>query len=169
MPSRHLSCDNQEEVDDIELIFSSDDKELPQEDLVSISYYEPWHAIGQSGTPILVGFNKLGSDTERTIESDDAANQANLSPSPIDPDQFYKAIQKSVRAHEQQQLEHCIDGVDCLDIGENRKQVSDFYSRIKSLDRDTEPKVNDDNDMKRDESFDTFEMEQVQIFVCLFK
>lgn len=43
------SIDNDDEVDDIELILSSDDKEYPQEDLVSISYYEPWQLCGQTG------------------------------------------------------------------------------------------------------------------------
>uniref|UniRef100_A0A182QFU1 Uncharacterized protein n=1 Tax=Anopheles farauti TaxID=69004 RepID=A0A182QFU1_9DIPT len=59
--------ENQEEVDDIELIFSSDDtaKDITQEDLVSISDYEPWHEAGQSGTPVLVSFTNLPS-FERT-------------------------------------------------------------------------------------------------------
>lgn len=165
---RRLSCDNQEEVDDIELIFSSDDKELPQEDLVSISYYEPWHSIGQSGTPVLIGFGKLESDTERTMEPDASEHETNLSPSPIDPDKFYKAIEKSVLAHEQQQLELCMGSVDSLDIGDNKRVVTDFYGRMKSLDKDSMAKVNDENDLRRDESFDTFEMEQVSVwsFFC---
>ncbi|XP_053659568.1 uncharacterized protein LOC128708613 [Anopheles marshallii] len=59
--------ENQEEVDDIELIFSSDDnaKDITQEDLVSISDYEPWHEAGQSGTPVLVSFTNLASDQEK--------------------------------------------------------------------------------------------------------
>uniref|UniRef100_A0A1B0EVV8 Uncharacterized protein n=1 Tax=Lutzomyia longipalpis TaxID=7200 RepID=A0A1B0EVV8_LUTLO len=53
----------QEEVDDIELIFSSDDnKDLMQEDLVSISDYEPWQAPGSSGTPVLVNYCSLPSE-----------------------------------------------------------------------------------------------------------
>lgn len=57
--------DHQEEVDDIELIFSSDDnKDIIQEDLVSISDYEPWQESGQSGTPILTKFSSLLSDQE---------------------------------------------------------------------------------------------------------
>ena len=52
-----------EEVDDIELIFSSDDnKEVIQEDLVSLSEYEPWQEPGAYGTPILTKFNTLTSD-----------------------------------------------------------------------------------------------------------
>jgi hypothetical protein len=56
-----------EEVDDIELIFSSDDnKDVLQEDLVSISEYEPWQAPGSSGTPVLTKFSSLTSeDRER--------------------------------------------------------------------------------------------------------
>ncbi|XP_041783963.1 uncharacterized protein LOC121599901 [Anopheles merus] len=59
--------ETQEEVDDIELIFSSDDnaKDITQEDLVSISDYEPWHETGQSGTPVLVSFTNLASDQEK--------------------------------------------------------------------------------------------------------
>uniref|UniRef100_A0A182KDY3 Uncharacterized protein n=1 Tax=Anopheles christyi TaxID=43041 RepID=A0A182KDY3_9DIPT len=59
--------ETQEEVDDIELIFSSDDnaKDITQEDLVSISDYEPWHEAGQAGTPVLVSFTNLASDQER--------------------------------------------------------------------------------------------------------
>lgn len=58
-----------EEVDDIELIFSSDDnKDVIQEDLVSISEYEPWQAPGSSGTPILMKFGSLTSeDREREL------------------------------------------------------------------------------------------------------
>ncbi|XP_055538622.1 uncharacterized protein LOC129726061 [Wyeomyia smithii] len=57
--------ENQEEVDDIELIFSSDDnKDIIQEDLVSISDYEPWQETGQSGTPVLINFRNLSSDQE---------------------------------------------------------------------------------------------------------
>uniref|UniRef100_A0A182P0T2 Uncharacterized protein n=1 Tax=Anopheles epiroticus TaxID=199890 RepID=A0A182P0T2_9DIPT len=59
--------ETQEEVDDIELIFSSDDnaRDITQEDLVSISDYEPWHETGESGTPVLVSFTNLASDQEK--------------------------------------------------------------------------------------------------------
>lgn len=57
--------ENSEEVDDIELIFSSDDKDFAQDDLVSIGGdYEPWEKVGSSGTPILVNFANVGSDQE---------------------------------------------------------------------------------------------------------
>jgi hypothetical protein len=51
-----------EEVDDIELIFSADDnKEAMQDDLVSLSEYEPWQE-SNDGTPILTKFATLTSD-----------------------------------------------------------------------------------------------------------
>lgn len=51
-----------EEVDDIELIFSADDnKEAMQDDLVSLSEYEPWQE-SSDGTPILTKFATLTSD-----------------------------------------------------------------------------------------------------------
>lgn len=60
---REETDDIPDEVDDIELIFSSDDnKEMIQEDLVSISEYEPWQEPGESGTPVLTKFNTLTSD-----------------------------------------------------------------------------------------------------------
>lgn len=157
---RHLSCDNQEEVDDIELIFSSDDKEFPQEDMVSISYYEPWQSIGQSGTPILVNFNNIASDNEcgdnNTI--DKRQNKDNLSPSPIDPDQFYNAIKENVA-----QQQYSLESNDSLSVGDNVKRSYDFYAKSASLEKDSDPKSSDENQFKRDESFDTFE-QPVDIF-----
>lgn len=51
-----------EEVDDIELIFSADDnKEEMQDDLVSLSEYEPWQE-SNDGTPVLTKFATLTSD-----------------------------------------------------------------------------------------------------------
>lgn len=53
----------EDEVDDIELIFSSDDnKDVIQEDLVSLSEYEPWQEGGDAGTPILMKFSTLTSE-----------------------------------------------------------------------------------------------------------
>lgn len=60
--------DTQEEVDDIELVFSSDDhRELHEEEMVSISAtYEPWQKPGGSGTPVLLSFERLSiEDQER--------------------------------------------------------------------------------------------------------
>lgn len=64
-----IQTEPSEEVDDIELIFSADDKDFEQqqddEDLVSITGdYEPWEKTGKSGTPVLVNFGSIGSDTD---------------------------------------------------------------------------------------------------------
>lgn len=69
LPQQKLSrthSDTQEEVDDIELIFSSDDhRELHEEEMVSISAtYEPWQKQGSSGTPVLLSFEKLSIDDD---------------------------------------------------------------------------------------------------------
>lgn len=140
------SCDNDEEVDDIELILSSEDKEYPQEDMVSISYYEPWQMCGQSGTPILVNFNNISSDNE----GDESREQ--LSPTEIDPDQFYNAIKENVA---QQQLS--LESSDSLSLGDNLKYSYDFNTKSSSLDKESDPKTCDENGLIRDESFDTFE------------
>lgn len=68
---RHSTTSSEvnEEVDDIELIFSSDDKEHLQEDLVSISDFEPWEKTGAAGTPVLVNFNALSSSEELNKKS----------------------------------------------------------------------------------------------------
>lgn len=153
------SCDNDEEVDDIELILSSDDKEFPQEDLVSISYYEPWQMCGQSGTPILVNFNTISSDNEC---ADGMQEKLSASPSPIDPDQFYNAIKENVA---QQQLS--LESTDSLSLGDNLKHSYDFNIKSSSLERD--PKITDENGLIRDESFDTFEQVGVIWRVCLYK
>lgn len=143
------SCDNDDEVDDIELILSSDDKEYPQEDLVSISYYEPWQVCGKSGTPVLVNFHNISSDNEGI---DDIEGREKMSPSPIDPDQFYNAIKENVA---QQQLS--LESSDSLSVGDNLKRSYDFHTKSSSLEKDSDPKTSDENGMIRDESFDTFE------------
>lgn len=52
-----------EEVDDIELIFSADDnKDGMQDDLVSLSEYEPWNETNEDGTPVLTKFATITSD-----------------------------------------------------------------------------------------------------------
>lgn len=67
-PSVKKQQENSEEVDDIELIFSSDDKDYGQDDLVSIGGdYEPWEKAGSSGTPILMNFATVGSDQETDV------------------------------------------------------------------------------------------------------
>lgn len=52
-----------EEVDDIELIFSADEhKDGMQDDLVSLSEYEPWNETNEDGTPVLTKFATITSD-----------------------------------------------------------------------------------------------------------
>lgn len=151
-PNRSTS-DNQEEVDDIELIFSSDDKELTQEDLISIAYYEPWQKCGQSGTPVLTNFASIGSDQEANNDSGNEAGgetrDSTSSPTEIDVDRFYNAIKQSVA---QQNSMHSNDS---LNQGERR---GGGIGKFSSLDRDS------DNEGK-DDSFDTFE--QVSIVADL--
>lgn len=156
-PMHHRSsCDNDDEVDDIELILSSDDKEYPQEDLVSISYYEPWQVCGKSGTPVLVNFHNISSDNECI---DGIENREKFSPSPIDPDQFYNAIKENVA---QQQLS--LESSDSLSLGDNLKRSYDFHTKSLSLEKDSDRKTCDENGLIRDESFDTFE--QVSCIFC---
>lgn len=143
-PNRSV-CDNQEEVDDIELIFSSDDKEYPQEDLVSISYYEPWQTCGQSGTPVLVNFTHIGLDDPDQTNADEAAE--GLSPSPIDPDCFYNAIKESAGNMTQQYSRESNDSLSFY--GDNNNMRCTKVSQ-----EDDEGNV---DGMRRDESFDTFE------------
>lgn len=144
--------DNQEEVDDIELIFSSDDKEYPQEDLVSISYYEPWQVCGQSGTPVLLNFGRISSDDAGQTNAGDSTE--NLSPSPIDPDRFYSAIKENVGNMGQQFSRESSDSLSFY--GDNNNLRS---NKSPSIDQNADSgKVDTSTDgMRRDESFDTFE------------
>ncbi|XP_059607515.1 uncharacterized protein LOC132255475 [Phlebotomus argentipes] len=93
----------QEEVDDIELIFSSDDnKDLLQEDLVSISDYEPWQAPGSSGTPVLVNFCSLGSEEQPPDVPDISRREIKSCSSVLEkqntdtsePDRFFSSLEK---------------------------------------------------------------------------
>lgn len=142
------SVDNDDEVDDIELILSSDDKEYPQEDLVSISYYEPWQLCGQTGTPVLVNYNNISSDNENAVDE----SQEKLSLSPINHDQFYNAIKENVA---QQQLS--LESSDSLSLVENMRRGYDFNSKSMSLEKDPDAKASVENGLFRDESFDTFQ------------
>lgn len=155
------SVDNDDEVDDIELILSSDDKEYPQEDLVSISYYEPWQLCGQAGTPVLVNFNNISSDNENL----DDEFRERLSPSSINHDRFYNAIKENVA---QQQLS--LESSDSLSLGDNIRRGYDFMSKSVSAEKDSETKVRDETDLFHDESFDTFQPVNfvLSIFECLF-
>lgn len=74
------SSENHEEVDDIELIFSAEDKDFAQEDLVSIGGdYEPWEKAGTSGTPVLVNFADIPSDQESQLNNRSVQTNNNCS------------------------------------------------------------------------------------------
>lgn len=141
------TCDNQEEVDDIELIFSSDDKEYPQEDLVSISCFEPWQTCGQSGTPILVNFAPISSDNETGSNREN--KESDLLVSSIDADQFYNAIRENVAK------QNSLESSDSLSVGDNVKRSYDFIAKSSNFEKGSDPKANDG--VGRDDSFDTFE------------
>ncbi|KAJ6647671.1 CAP-Gly domain-containing linker protein 1, partial [Pseudolycoriella hygida] len=72
------SSEANEEVDDIELIFSSDDKEHLQEDLVSISDFEPWEKAGATGTPVLVNFGAISSSEDLNNKSENIQSSYNM-------------------------------------------------------------------------------------------
>lgn len=136
------------------MILSSDDKEYPQEDLVSISYYEPWQLCGQTGTPVLVNFNNISSDNENV----DDEFRENISPSSINQDQFYNAVKENVMAQQQSSLESS----DSINLGDNRRRGYDFNSKSKSVEKDSEAKVRNESDLI-DESFDTFQPVRITI------
>uniref|UniRef100_A0A182N3F3 Uncharacterized protein n=1 Tax=Anopheles dirus TaxID=7168 RepID=A0A182N3F3_9DIPT len=110
--------ENQEEVDDIELIFSSDDnaKDITQEDLVSISDYEPWHEAGQSGTPVLVSFTNLASDQEK---------MSSLERSDSEPAEGYE-LEKG----------KSLESQDSLSL-DNMKKSLDFSTKSSSLEKES--------------------------------
>lgn len=143
-------------MDDIELIFSSDDKEYPQEDLISISYYEPWQKSGKSGTPILTNFASIGSDQEATesrVEEEDENKDGEFSPTDIDPDRFYNAIKEHVTQ------QNSLQSTDSLSLGDNIGRRC-FATKDSSVEKDS------DNDIRPDESIDTFD--QVSHFARYF-
>ncbi|XP_052862591.1 uncharacterized protein LOC128269228 [Anopheles cruzii] len=128
--------ENQEEVDDIELIFSSDDnaKDITQEDLVSISDYEPWHEAGQSGTPVLVSFAEMGSDQDRiggSLERSDSEP----------PDGGYDGLEKG----------KSLESQDSLSL-ENMKKSLDFSTKSSSLEK--EGADGSSTPLRQDDSFD---------------
>jgi hypothetical protein len=129
---REEHADEQEDipddVDDIELIFSSEDnREAIQEDLVSLSEYEPWNEGGEDGMPILTKFS--------TLTSEDRDREA-----------YYekkKALKAARVARTQSDLKHSLESTDSLSF-DNPKSSS--------LDKDNSL----DHSMSREESFDTF-------------
>ena len=118
-----------DDVDDIELIFSSEDnKDAIQEDLVSLSEYEPWQEGGEEGLPVLTKFSTLTSedrDLEAYYEKKKALKAARVA-----------------KAHSAD-VKHSLESTDSLSF-DNPKSSS--------LDKDNSL----DNTMSREESFDTF-------------
>lgn len=129
-----------EEVDDIELIFSSEDnKDAIQEDLVSLSEYEPWQESGDPGQPVLTKFSTLTSedrDREAYYEKKKALKAARVAKGKD------KAV--SIDSHRDKSLE----STDSLSFG----QV-DYKSS--SLEKDSSV----ENSISRDASFDTFKQQ----------
>ncbi|XP_055601381.1 uncharacterized protein LOC129750160 [Uranotaenia lowii] len=120
--------ENQEEVDDIELIFSSDDqKDILQEDLVSISDFEPWQEAGQSGTPVLTNFKNIPSDQESLSK---------------------KSSLETSESRKQKSLE----SQDSFG-SENVKKSLDFSAKSSSLEKDSSLEYGA-GEVKRDDSFD---------------
>lgn len=134
-----------EEVDDIELIFSSEDnKDAIQEDLVSLSEYEPWQeGSGETGAPILTKFSTLTSedrDREAYYEKKKALKAARVA----------KANQKSVSVDSHYGgRDKSLESTDSLSYDINSGQI-DYKSS--SLEKDSSI----DNTISRDASFDTF-------------
>lgn len=138
--TQSATSENHEEVDDIELIFSADDKDFAQEDLVSIGDYEPWENAGTSGTPVLVNFTEIASDQESS------AGHSNVAASKMDqgndalPGGSFEAIQTKTSSSNQR---HSLESSNSFTAGDN-------------YDRSFEKIAGDQDDMKRDDSFDTF-------------
>lgn len=143
--TRFSTSENHEEVDDIELIFSSEDKDFPQEDLVSISDYEPWEKTGTSGTPVLVNFSTIPSDqeTDRTDQKMDEDDNVENS-----GEGFYEAVKN-------ESGQRCsIDSND--DSGPSRLSAS-YFGKSSSLDKSSSSDLKENAHVGRDESFDSFE------------
>lgn len=136
--TQSATSENHEEVDDIELIFSADDKDFAQEDLVSIGDYEPWEKAGTSGTPVLVNFTEIQSDQESSTGIRKAAVSKMDQDADVLPGGFFEAVQTT-----SSNQRHSLESSDSFSGGDSYNRSFDK----KSVDRD---------DMKRDDSFDTF-------------
>lgn len=130
---REETDDIPEEVDDIELIFSSDDnKDMIQEDLVSLSEYEPWQDPGASGTPVLTKFS--------TITSDDMDREAYY--------QKKKAL-KAARIQARESLkDKSLESADSLSF-DNNNQTADY--KLSSFEKESSI----EDPLSRDNSIDT--------------
>lgn len=145
LPREEERDDNEdipEEVDDIELIFSSEDnKDAIQEDLVSISEYEPWQEGGNAGTPILTKFSTLTSedrDREAYYEKKKALKAARVA----------KAKEKSMSVDSNQGRDRSLESTDSLSF-DNTACNADYKSSSMEKDSSLE------NNISRDASFDT--------------
>lgn len=129
-----------DDVDDIELIFSSEDnKEVIQEDLVSLSEYEPWQDGGDAGTPILTKFSTLTSedrDREAYYEKKKALKAARNA----------RAKEKSQSVDSQHGHDKSLESTDSLSFDNNSRMVDYSLEKESSI----------ENTISRDASFDTF-------------
>ena len=136
---REENEDIPEEVDDIELIFSSDDnKEAIQEDLVSLSEYEPWQEGGDAGTPVLMKFSTLTSedrDREAYYEKKKALKAARVA----------KAQEKSLSVDSNRGRDKSLESTDSLSFDNQ-------HCKSSSMDKDSSI----ENTISRDTSLDTF-------------
>lgn len=149
--TQSATSENHEEVDDIELIFSADDKDFAQEDLVSIGDYEPWEKAGTSGTPVLVNFTEILSDQESSAGKSNAVVSKMDQDTDVVPGGFFEAVQTQTSSPKQR---HSLES-------------SDSFSGGDSYNRCMDKKSGDRDDMKRDDSFDTFfpGSSQQQVFI----
>lgn len=129
-----------DDVDDIELIFSSEDnKEVIQEDLVSLSEYEPWQEGGETGAPILTKFSTLTSedrDREAYYEKKKALKAARNA----------RAKEKSQSVDSQHGHDKSLESTDSLSFDNNSRMVDYSLEKESSV----------ENSISRDASFDTF-------------
>lgn len=133
-----------EDFDDIELIFSSDDnKDIIQEDLVSLSEYEPWQEQGATGTPILTKFSTLTSDDrdrEAYYERKKAIKAARIAKT--------REKAKSLDATVSGMGERIIKNTDSLSFDN-----SNIINKSSSLEKN----ASTESPLSRDASLDTFE------------
>lgn len=140
--SKQQSIENQEEVDDIELIFSSDEnKDYTQEDLVSISEYEPWKEPDGTGTPIMVKFNKKNVSIEKTQMEENKGIKQKLKSQNSSSQTNREGQQKSLDSVES-------FSYNVIHVGEDPTIKKCSLDKDSSLEQEA---------ISRDESFDTFE------------
>lgn len=135
---RKSHTDNQEEVDDIELIFSSDDKDFAQEDLVSFTEYEPWQEASGTGTPILVKFNKKSSSVDRDVDQTRQKLVKQDSGAQTDAEPKFQSMESN----------------ETYSSGYNKQATGEFSSKTPSLEKESSY---EQEAISREESFDTFE------------